>query len=166
MQTDNMKLLLESAEAHAGDRLADAAFKAIEVGIVVPSRLEKELKAAGYFLLKDEAEQLKRYGYKKLENLYRVLVLDGEKVVAMGASADQPDALLHAILGYLRELDIAHFGSVLTLAVHQLADPHNIKGLNDKEGKPLSAERQNKIKAHLVTKLKRRAERKKKTAAA
>jgi hypothetical protein len=90
--------------------LAECIHAAVEVGIVVPSILKAKLAEAGFTITNDvdHQDQHEALGYRTFDNLFRVLVHDASgAVVAMGASADHTDALLHAMLGYLREQDIA-----------------------------------------------------------
>jgi len=55
----------------------------------------------------DDEEATSTHGFRRLDNLTRVLVKNGKEVIAMGAASDENDALLHAILGWLREHPIA-----------------------------------------------------------
>lgn len=83
--------------------LAKAVGKSVEVGVVVPSILRSNLAAAGFKVAADQTTA-KEYGFGGTNVLKRVLVLDKKGViVAMGASSDVDDALLHAMLGWFRE---------------------------------------------------------------
>ena len=69
--------------------------------IDVPA-LRAALVAGGFTIIDDEAAT-KEDGFRRLENLTRVLVKHGKDVVAMGAASDEREALLHAMLGWFRE---------------------------------------------------------------
>lgn len=76
---------------------------ATEVGVVVPSILEKNLTDYGFAIVKDDAA-LADYGFATTKFLKRVIVNDGAgNLIAMGAAGDHGEALLHAVLGYFRE---------------------------------------------------------------
>ncbi|MEA2676391.1 MAG: hypothetical protein QOJ81_532 [Chloroflexota bacterium] len=104
MQQANLDFVIAQAQAkRQADAFAEAVRESIEVGIVVPSILRARLKAAKFQVSDDPAIHAK-YGYRELNTLSRVIVAEktGE-IVAMGASIDADDALLHAVLGYFRE---------------------------------------------------------------
>lgn len=149
MHAENTQLLIESSRAHHADPLGDCVRRAIEVGVVVPSLLRANLKEAGYVVDADQDSHAKD-GYRRFKNLTRVLVRDGTgNVVAMGASSDEADALLHACLGYLRERDIEKFGFILPLEVHRAT---KITAFRDASGREFPEEFTEKVKAHLAGK--------------
>jgi hypothetical protein len=104
MQTRNLEFVIDQAkdERQESGGIAIAVRDSIEVGVVVPSILRNELKAAGFEILEGDDEAAK-FGFAELSHLKRVLVVEDGLVVAMGASADYDDALLHAMLGWFRE---------------------------------------------------------------
>jgi hypothetical protein len=162
MQTKNMALLIEQSFSH-DDALALAVRAAVvpEIKAVVPTLLRAALEKAGFAVNEDEDAHAEQ-GFKKLEHLYRVLIhaAAGEdgvagQVVAMGASSTADDALLHAVLGYLRERDIAHFGFIVPLEFHAV-DPAKItKGTLNEQ--PFSEETIAKLKSYLTKKRETRA---------
>lgn len=104
MQTANLAFIIDQARDQRQDSpIGKAVASSVEVGIVVPSVLRSRLKAAGFKVTDDEATATK-LGFAKLAYLTRVLVVDKKgAIVAMGASSDADDALLHAMLGWFRE---------------------------------------------------------------
>lgn len=121
MNSVNTAFVIGQASDPAHDAPFAAAVRdAIEVGVVVPSRLRGNLESAGFAVVDDEA-RLSDYGFKSTQVLKRVVVMDGELIVAMGASSDPADALLHAALGWFRE--------------HPLPDADVPDGLMTVEGK-------------------------------
>ena len=100
MRTQNQKLLATWTAASKG-KVALCIEASTEVGIVVPSILRAKLTAAGFEVrdekFKDAAQK------EEWKHLKQVTVWDGDKLIAMGASGDAGDALLHAMLGYARE---------------------------------------------------------------
>ena len=102
MQANNLAFVLEQAAAGSG-AFAKAVRDSIEVGVVVPSILRAKLSDAG-FTVADDKVAVADYGFASLGTLKRVLVTHPKQgLVAMGASSDLDDALLHAVLGYFRE---------------------------------------------------------------
>jgi hypothetical protein len=75
---------------------------AIEVGVVVPSILRTNLAKAKLTLVDDTAS-LAEYGFASLATLKRVIVADKGTIVAMGAAGDPDEAILAAMLGWVRE---------------------------------------------------------------
>lgn len=155
MQSKNAEYLIEAAKSHA-DPIAAIVQKATEVGVVVPSILRRELEAAGFKINEDEEEHKTKYGYRKFENLYRVLVHDkAGNIIAMGASDSSASALSHAILGYIRERDIEKVGMVIPLEVHRLKEPMRLATITDpKTNQPVGAEVVAAVKEHLSKKAK------------
>lgn len=152
MQKDNMALLIELSHAHRPDPVAAAVEQATEVGVVVPSLLRSALEKAKLRISDDPKEHEKR-GFDPLDKLKRVLIHgQGDTVIAMGASVDVPDSLLHAVLGYLRERDIALLGYIVPLEFHRV-DPAkiNVVTLN---GRKFSDEQVAALKGYLARKAK------------
>lgn len=104
MQTNNLRFVLEQAQDKRQKApIAGAVRDAVDTGQVEPSVLRSKLKAAGLKVITDEAG-IAKYGFAPLSHLQRVLVVDKTGLlVAMGASYDHDDALLHAMLGWFRE---------------------------------------------------------------
>jgi len=104
MQRANLEFLIEQATASAVKGGLPAAVRdSIEVGMVVPSILRKNLLAAGLKVVEDQPTMAKM-GFSGLKTMQRTLVLDKSgSIVAMGASQDHDEALLHAMLGWFRE---------------------------------------------------------------
>lgn len=104
MQTGNLAYLIDAAtDERQTDPFAAAVAASIEVGVVVPSILRSQLKAAGFRVVEDVAA-LAEYGFASLATLERVVVTDGAGgIVAMGAAGDHAEAILHAALGWFRE---------------------------------------------------------------
>jgi hypothetical protein len=104
MQSNNLAFVIDQAQDDRQTHpIALAVRASIEVGVVVPSILRVKLAEAGFAVVEDDAS-LADYGFKSTKHLRRVLVNDGDgQLVAMGASADHADALLHAMLGWFRE---------------------------------------------------------------
>lgn len=104
MQTGNLAFVIDQATDERQDSAIGRAVRdSIEVGVVFPSLLRTKLTEAGYTVAEDEAA-LADYGFASMATLKRVLVVDADgNIVAMGASGDHGDALLHAVLGYFRE---------------------------------------------------------------
>jgi len=93
MQTNNVKTLIAFGEATDSDPIA-AAVKAATEGEFVSGRfLKQELEAAGYEVKETERKVLTRVEVFK----------DGAQI-AYGESNSAGDALLHAVLGYIREI--------------------------------------------------------------
>lgn len=86
------------------DPFAKAAAESVEVGILVPSLFRAALERAGFRVVDDKAA-VAEYGFASLGILTRVLIVDPKTndIVAMGASDDAGDAIVHAALGYFRE---------------------------------------------------------------
>lgn len=102
MRSINLKEMLDRCTAHPCP-IHDAIEGAVRQGVVVVDLLEPALLKAGY-VISDDPDEHAEHGFRKFSNLVRVLVHDPSgAVVAMGASGDREDALLHACLGYLRE---------------------------------------------------------------
>jgi len=104
MQKKNLEFVIEQAQ-HENQKSAigKAVAESVEVGVVVPSILEKKLEAKGFKIVKDDAA-LADYGFASLKALKRVLVTDADgNLIAMGAAGDHAEALLHSTLGYFRE---------------------------------------------------------------
>lgn len=117
MQTKNMAYLISKSKEIAAlkdlpqDPFIAAINVATEVGVVVPSLFKAALKKNGFFVNEDE-DSHKELGYRKFENLYRVLIQTASgNIVAMGASSDTGEAIVHAALGYVREKEIALVGA-------------------------------------------------------
>ena|ERR1043165_751867 len=96
MQTNHTKTLIAFGAAVTDDPIA-AAIKAATEGEFVSGRfLKQELEAAGYSIVETPRNVLTR-----------VEIMDGEgdaaTQIAYGESNDAGDALLHAVLGYVRE---------------------------------------------------------------
>ena len=107
MQLKNTQYMLAKSVEFAADPIAAIVRKATEVGVVVPSLLKAGLEAGG-FRIEDDPQKHAEHGYREFEHLERVLVHDKTgNVIAMGAASDFNEALLHAVLGYLRELEVA-----------------------------------------------------------
>lgn len=105
MNRANSEFLIAQANAARdadAPAFADAVAAAIEVGVVVPSRLRSTLESAGYTVIQDEAT-LAEYGFNSLATLKRVVVQDKDGIVAMGAASDHDEAILAAALGWFRE---------------------------------------------------------------
>lgn len=106
MQQVNMAFCVDHVR-YFNDPISTAVKNSIDNGNTIhPGRLKENLEKAGY-LLKDcvshEARH-KELGYRIFDNLTRVLVENqAGDVLAMGASGDYDDALLHSMLGYIRE---------------------------------------------------------------
>jgi hypothetical protein len=111
-----------AASAILGGPVAQAVRDATEVGVVVPSILRKNLQAAGFAIEEFELKHLKgirvfsgKSKWPNPTNLTSTALGDdhgkvetasefnGEELVAQGLSFDFADALLHALLGYVRE---------------------------------------------------------------
>ncbi len=153
MRTQNFRYLLEASAAHVGDKFCDVVANSIEVGVVVPSILRDKLAKAGFYINQDEDQQEKVHGFKKLDHLYRVLIHDKDEngaVVAMGASDDFADALLHACLGYVQERDVEKFGCIISADRYANPNPEKIDGITVPTGFPMDPEKFNKIKEHLI----------------
>ena len=102
MQRANLDFVIEQASQHK-HALAKAVRDSVEAGTLVPSILRQNLSKAGLKVAQDQTTAAK-YGFSALGVLKRVLVLDKQgAIVAMGASGDHDDALLHAMLGWFRE---------------------------------------------------------------
>lgn len=104
MRAANLAFVLEEAtrkRKHA-EPFADAVAASIEVGVVVPSILRRELEARDFKVVEDDAA-LAEFGINSMNTLKRSVVVDGDVIVAMGAAGDHAEALLHAALGWFRE---------------------------------------------------------------
>jgi len=102
MRTVNTEFVITQANAGTS-KIHKAVKDAIEVGVVVPSILRKNLEDAGLTIVDDEA-RLSEYGFASMKHLKRVQVWDKTgHLIAMGAAGDFAEALLHAMLGYFRE---------------------------------------------------------------
>lgn len=102
MLTKNLQFILEKLPT-IDTPVAAAIAKSTEVGIIVPSILRTNLQSAGYSIITDTAAHEER-GFPTLKFLTRVLVEDADgNLIAMGAASDLDEALLHAMLGYIRE---------------------------------------------------------------
>ena len=144
MTSNNMQYLIVSCHAHQGDPLAKCVWDSAGGTQVSPSLLKKNLEEAG-FKVNDNEDSHKEHGFKELKHLYRVLVLSGADIVAMGASETPEDALLHAALGYLRERDIEICGCVILPTVY-LKDADKME---QPAGTPMTAEQFKKLKNHV-----------------
>jgi hypothetical protein len=104
MQSNNLAFVIAQAQAPRPKHpVATAVRGSIEVGVVVPSILRAKLAKQGLTVHQDRAS-LAEYGFKDTTVLRRVLITDkAGNLVAMGASSDHDDALLHAMLGWFRE---------------------------------------------------------------
>lgn len=103
MRSANLEYVIAQAQdSGQKDPFGKAVAASIEVGVVVPSILRENLAAAGYEVV-DDVAAMSDYGFATLSTLKRVIVNKKGVMVAMGASGDVGDALLHAVLGYFRE---------------------------------------------------------------
>ncbi len=104
MQSANLAFVISQAQdRRQKGALGLAVASSIEVGVVVPSILRRNLEDAGFGLVTDTAA-LSEYGFKSAKTLQRTVIRDGAGViVAMGAAGNQDEALLAAILGWFRE---------------------------------------------------------------
>jgi hypothetical protein len=119
VRTLNTEYLTAAAQTYAqSDPIAAAVVEATEVSVVVPSLLRAGLKRAGLTIVDDDEDHANR-GFRRLPNNYRVALMRGEDLLAHGISKSVPDAMLHAVLGYIVELDVAQFGVRLEAALHQ-----------------------------------------------
>jgi len=119
MRNHNLEYTIHAAATYKADPIAAAAVKATEVGVVVPSLFRNALVAAGFTVVDDDDEHAKS-GYRKLDNKYRCTIRNkGGVDVAHAISGDATDALLHALHGYLIELDVAAFGARLANEIHR-----------------------------------------------
>ncbi len=100
MRKQNTEALITLAKSQQ-DRFAvsRAIAESVEVGIVVPSVLRSKLEALGCIVEKNPGRQF--------ENVVQIAVKHGDEIIAMGTSVDEADALLHAMLGFVRERNIA-----------------------------------------------------------
>ena len=146
-------------------RAAGASDKTV---VVVPARLRQALADAGLRVCEDAAAH-EAAGMKPLKHLTRLLVWDDSNLletlpaeefarcgkppllVARGESDSANNALLHAVLGYLRECDIEQLGSIVPIEFHR-ADPAkiNVVTLN---GRKFSGEEVAKLKGYLARKV-------------
>jgi hypothetical protein len=100
-------VIAQATDKRQRDPFGKAVAQAIEVGVVVPSILRSSLQAAGFSIVEDDAA-LADYGFNSGKVLKRAIVTDKEgNIVAMGAAADQGEALAAAALGYFREHPLA-----------------------------------------------------------
>jgi len=103
MQKVNLEFLIgQATDERQTAPIAKAVADAVEVGVVVPSILRRNLDDAGLTVVEDETT-LSEHGFASLQALKRTVVLDGELIVAMGAAGDLDEAILHAMLGWFRE---------------------------------------------------------------
>lgn len=95
MRTAVTKQTIDLAKEHAAtDPIAKAVADSVEVGIVVPSILRKNLEVAGVKITEGEKKRLKQI---EIHDTAGVLI-------ACGSSDGHADALLHAVTGYLRQI--------------------------------------------------------------
>jgi hypothetical protein len=92
MHSNAMKLLVELGAAD--DPIAACIRESTESGIVIGKLLKPELEATGYLIVET-----------KLNVLIRVEIFKNDKLLGSGASDSASDALVHAVLGYLKELE-------------------------------------------------------------
>lgn len=113
MQKGNTEFVIAQAtDKRQTSPFSKAVRGAIEVGVVVPSILRTNLEDAEFTVKEDEAS-MGEYGFKSSKFLKRVLITDDTgTIIAMGASADHEDALLHAVLGWYRENAVGDPGEV------------------------------------------------------
>ncbi len=119
MRTVNTEFVIAQAQHddHADDAFSQAVKDSIEVGVVVPSILRKNLEAAGFKVVSDDAS-LSDYGFASTKVLKRVVIFDkGGTIVAMGAAGDAGEAIVHAALGYMRENKVGEDEAPAPLAV-------------------------------------------------
>lgn len=132
------------------------------------AKLRDALEQLGLRVTEDPAEHAE-YGQKPLKHIpARVMVLDPTNVletmpaeeferserkpvlVAMSASDSPKEALLHAMLGYLRECDIEQLGYIVPLEFHRVdAAKINVVTLN---GRTFSDGEVATLKAYLIKK--------------
>lgn len=142
-------------------RAAGASDKTV---VVVPGRLRQALADAGLRVCEDAAAH-EAAGMKPLKHLTRLLIWDDANIletmpaeefercgkppllVARGESDSANNALLHAVLGYLRECDIEKLGYIVPIEFHR-ADPAkiNVVTLN---GRKFSGEEVANLKSYL-----------------
>lgn len=104
MQSRNLAFVIDQAtDKRQKAPIGLAVRESVEVGVVVPSILRRHLEEAGLNLIEDD-KAAADLGFVAMTHLKRVLVTDADgTLVAMGASSDHDDALLHAMLGWFRE---------------------------------------------------------------
>lgn len=104
MRKANVEDLIALSNELTDDPIAKAVVASTEVGVVVPSILTAKLEAAGYPPVKDGDPK----DHKPLKHLKRVLLKDGNgAVIAQALAGDYSEALLHAVMSYLREQSLA-----------------------------------------------------------
>lgn len=109
MRSRNTESLMALAKSQ-DSAISKAIAQSIEVGVVVPSLLRSKLAALSLDVQ-----------YTQGKHLVRADVFDSGVLIASGTSADQNDALLHAMLGYVRERAIGSLvvgGMTKAQAVH------------------------------------------------
>lgn len=104
MQSKNLEFVIAQAtDKRQKSDFGKAVAASVEVGVVVPSIFRAKLADAGFSVIEDVAAQAE-YGFATMNFLKRTLIEDKKGVIiAMGASSDYDDALLHAALGWFRE---------------------------------------------------------------
>jgi len=95
-------VIAAATDERQDDPFALAVRGAVEVGVVVPSILRRNLEAAGFTIVEDEAG-LSALGFAGTRVLVRTVVTRDGDIVAMGAASDASEAILHAALGWFRE---------------------------------------------------------------
>lgn len=142
-------------------RVAGASEKTV---VVVPARLRQALADARLRVCEDTAAH-EAAGMKPLKHLTRLLIWDDSNLletmpveefercgkqpllVARGESDSANNALLHAVLGYLRECDIEQLGYIVPIEFHRAeAGKINAVTLN---GREFSSEEVAKLKGYL-----------------
>ena len=102
MRTVNMQLLA-GHQRNSADPISVAIYKAKSGQSINPSTLRSGLVAAGLHVV-DDPEDQEKFGFRKFGTLVRIIITSADdELMAMGASGDADDALLHAVLGYVRE---------------------------------------------------------------
>ena len=178
MRSVNMEYLIHATRSHhtakfgGKDKFIEAIQASIEVGIVVPSLLRKNLIEAGYEVYTDETEKGRKkqteLGFPQQDFLTDVAIVQpdakkrdengieyrGPLVVAYGAAGDVSEAIAHAALGYVRERDIEHFGKQLPNQFHtDPAEGEKVEigdNATDVKGQPLSSVHRKNLKAHFA----------------
>ena len=114
MRSGNVKQLIDlGAKLQEQDPIAAAVVECTEVGVVVPSLLLKKLEEHGYSILITQKTHVVQVDIKNTDqDAIRSTMenpevpdddLPEEILIASGTDADQGQALLCAVLGYLRE---------------------------------------------------------------
>lgn len=65
-------------------------------------KFRDELVARGLTIVDDDAAT-KAHGFRMLDNLVRVLIMQDGNLVAMGVASNEHEAIMHAALGWFRE---------------------------------------------------------------